>query len=191
MPRFGDSVVRLTGRTFRMSKRFLVLEKKSYRHNLGLPFLAGLAELERTAPEEDPSRWSDDRIRKAIAFYYCYCTSHADYRPEWYRRLITARPKIVAEVQVQFTIRTATESTWYSGSAGCPRHTEKRLRIVSLSCLIPPISRYTATTRWCPSASSASVMRISTLRLSRFRNANRRSTLKRSKSPFFRRDTSA
>ena len=85
-------------------KEILSLRKKSYRHNLGLPFLAGLAELEKTAPEEDPSRWSDDRIRKAIAFYYCYCTSHADYRPEWYRRLITARPKIVAEVQVQFTI---------------------------------------------------------------------------------------
>ena len=71
-------------------------------HDLSLPFLAGLKELERTAPEEDPSRWSDDRIRKAIAFYYC--TSRADYRPEWYRRLITARPEIVAEVQKQFAI---------------------------------------------------------------------------------------
>ena len=71
-------------------------------HDLSLPFLAGLEELERTAPEEDPSRWGDDRIRRAIAFYYC--TSHADYRPGWYRRLITARPKIVAEVQVQFAI---------------------------------------------------------------------------------------
>ena len=83
-------------------KEILSLRKKRYRHNLGLPFLAGLAELERIAPEEDPSRWSDDRIRRAIAF--CYCTSHADYRPGWYRRLITARPKIVAEVQVQFAI---------------------------------------------------------------------------------------
>ncbi len=85
-------------------KEILSLRKKRYRHNLGLPFLAGLAELERIAPEEDSSRWSDDRIRRAIAFYYCYCTSHADYRPEWYRRLITARPKIVAEVQEQFAI---------------------------------------------------------------------------------------
>ena len=83
-------------------KEILSLRKKRYRHNLGLPFLAGLAELERIAPEEDPSRWSDDRIRRAIAF--CYCTSHADYRPGWYRRLITARPKIVAGVQVQFAI---------------------------------------------------------------------------------------
>ena len=71
-------------------------------HYLGLPFLAGLEELERTTPEEAPSRWSDDRISRAIAFYYC--TSHPDYRPEWYRRLLAARPEIVAEVQKQFAI---------------------------------------------------------------------------------------
>ena len=85
-------------------KEILGLRERGSMYDLSLPFLAGLAEIERTAPEEDPSRWIDDRIRKAIAFYYCYCTSHVDYRPEWYRRLITARPKIVAEVQVQFAI---------------------------------------------------------------------------------------
>ena len=85
-------------------KEILGLRERGSMYYLSLPFLAGLAEIERTAPEEDPSRWIDDRIRKAIAFYYCYCTSHVDYRPEWYRRLITARPKIVAEVQVQFAI---------------------------------------------------------------------------------------
>ena len=82
----------------------LSLQERGRMHYLGLPFLAGLEELERTTPEGAPSRWSDDRIRKAIAFYYCYCTSHADYRPEWYRRLLAARPEIVAEVQKQFAI---------------------------------------------------------------------------------------
>ena len=82
----------------------LSLRGRDRIHDLSLPFLAGLEELERTVPEEDPSRWSDERIRKAIAFYYCYCTSHADYRPEWYRRLLAARPEIVAEVQKQFAI---------------------------------------------------------------------------------------
>ena len=82
----------------------LSLRGRDHIHYLSLPFLAGLQELERTAPAEDPSRWSDDRIRRAIAFYYCYCTSHADYRPEWYRRLLAARPEIVAEVQKQFAI---------------------------------------------------------------------------------------
>ncbi len=78
----------------------LGLQKRGRMHYLDLPFLAGLAELERIAPEEDLSRWDDDRIRKAIAFYYC--TPHMDYLPGWYRRLLAVRPEIVAEVQVQF-----------------------------------------------------------------------------------------
>ena len=78
----------------------LGLQKRGRMHYLDLPFLAGLAELERIAPEEDPSRWDDDRIRKAIAFYYC--TPHMDYLPGWYRRLLAVRPEIVAEAQVQF-----------------------------------------------------------------------------------------
>ena len=82
-------------------KETLGLREKGYRHNLGLPFLAGLAEVERTAPE-DASRWDDSRIRRAIAFYYC--TPHGGYRPEWYQQLLAARPEIVAEVQVQFAI---------------------------------------------------------------------------------------
>ena len=80
----------------------LGLRERGHMHYLSLPFLAGLAELEKTAPEEEPSRWNDDRIRKAIAFYYC--TPHMDYRPGWYQRLLVARPEIVAEVQVQFAI---------------------------------------------------------------------------------------
>ena len=85
-------------------KEILSLQERGRMHYLGLPFLAGLAELERIAPEEAPYLWGDDRIRKAVVFYYCYCTSHANYRPEWYRRLLAARPEIVAEVQKQFAI---------------------------------------------------------------------------------------
>ena len=66
-------------------------------HYLGLPFLAGLEEV-----EEDPSQWDDSRIRKAVTFYYC--TPLLNYRPEWYRRLLIAHPKIVAKVQEQFAI---------------------------------------------------------------------------------------
>ena len=80
----------------------LGLRERGHRHYLGLPFLAGLAELERTAPEEDPSQWDDGRIRKAIAFYYC--TPHMNYRPGWYQRLLAARPEIVAKVQVQSAV---------------------------------------------------------------------------------------
>ena len=82
-------------------KEILSLREKGRMHYLGLPFLAGLAEVERTAPE-DASQWDDSRIRKAIAFYYC--TPHMDYQPKWYQQLLEARPEIVAEVQVQFAV---------------------------------------------------------------------------------------
>ena len=65
------------------------------------PFLAGLAELERVAPNE-LDRLDEDQIRKALAFYYC--APHGGYRPNWYQRLLEARPEVVADVQVQFAV---------------------------------------------------------------------------------------
>ena len=82
-------------------KKILGLIQKDRSYYLELPFLAGLAEIERTAPE-DSSEWKDERIRKAIAFYYS--TLHEEYRPKWYRRLLAARPEIVADVQMQFAV---------------------------------------------------------------------------------------
>ena len=76
--------------------------EKGNMYYIGLPFLAGLEELERTAPEQAPPQWDDDRIRQALTFYYC--EPHMDYRSKWYQRLLVARPEIVAEVQVQFAI---------------------------------------------------------------------------------------
>lgn len=70
-------------------------------HYLAWPFLAGLMEIERTAPE-DASRWDDDRIRKALAFHYG--VSFPNDQPEWYQRLIAAHPEVVAEVWVQCTL---------------------------------------------------------------------------------------
>ena len=79
----------------------LSVREKRHIHYLGEPFLAGLAEIERTAAEH-PSQWDNGRIRKAIGFYYC--TDYANYRPRWYRWLLEARPKIVAGVQVRFAV---------------------------------------------------------------------------------------
>ena len=76
-------------------------EKRRTRYYLELPFLAGLAEIERTA-SEDAVQWDTDRIHKALAFYYC--RTHGEYRPEWYRRLLEAHPEVVAEVQVRFAV---------------------------------------------------------------------------------------
>lgn len=82
-------------------KEIIRLRGKGRMHYLAWPFLAGLQEIERTGAE-DSSQWEEERIRRAVAFYYC--TPHADYRPQWYRRLIETRPEIVAEVQTQFAV---------------------------------------------------------------------------------------
>ena len=78
------------------------LRENNRMHYLGLPFLAGLAEVERRAREEDSFQWEENRIRRAIAFYFC--TPHGEYRPKWYRRLLETRFETVAEVQVQFAV---------------------------------------------------------------------------------------
>ena len=83
------------------SEEILALRRKGHMHYLEWPFLAGLAEIERTAPE-DAARWDSDRIRKALTFYYCM--PHGDYQPRWYRRLLEAQPEVVAEVQVRFAV---------------------------------------------------------------------------------------
>jgi len=79
----------------------LELYRQSRMSFLHLPFLAGLAELDRTT-RQDPAQWCESRIRKAIAFYYS--APHGNYRPEWYRRLLRTRPEIVAGIQVKFAV---------------------------------------------------------------------------------------
>lgn len=71
------------------------------RYYIGLPCLAGLAERERTMPE-DAARWSDDQARKALAFYFT--EAHGDYQPEWFQRLLAARAKTVAECYVRYAL---------------------------------------------------------------------------------------
>ena len=76
-------------------EEILDLRKRNRMHYLLWPFLAGLAEIERTSAE-DVSRWDESRIRKALTFYYL--TPHADYSPEWYKRLIEKCSDRVADV---------------------------------------------------------------------------------------------
>ena len=70
-------------------------------HYLGLPFLAGLAEMDRTG-SEDASRWDDRRMARAIAFYYGSRALLPDGQPLWYQRLLVACPEAVAKVQVRY-----------------------------------------------------------------------------------------
>ena len=71
---------------------------KGRMHFLGWPFLAGLAEAERVATLDD-SEWREDRIRKALTFYFAY--PHGDYKPTWYSRLLLTHPRTVADVQTR------------------------------------------------------------------------------------------
>ena len=82
-------------------EEILSLRAKNCAHHLGLPFLAGLAEMDRTG-SVDPSRWEDNRIKKAIAFYYTYGALLSDGQPQWYQRLLQTRPETVAKVQVRY-----------------------------------------------------------------------------------------
>ena len=69
-------------------EEILRLREQDQLHLLGPPFLAGIAEVERST---DVSRWDDDRLRKAIAFH-CTGSDISNREPPWYRRLLTKRP---------------------------------------------------------------------------------------------------
>lgn len=82
-------------------KEILDLKQKDKRHYLSLPFLAGLAELERSSPEA-LDRLNEHQIRKAITFYYC--TPHGGYNPDWYSTVLATRPDLVADIQIGFAV---------------------------------------------------------------------------------------
>ena len=82
-------------------EEILRLREQDRVHYLGEPYLAGIAEAEKTT---DVSQWDDDRVRKAIGFYYCSELSDHKPEPDWYRWLLVQRPETIAEVQVQFAV---------------------------------------------------------------------------------------
>ena len=73
----------------------LDLRSENRMHFLAWPYLASLAELERESPEDVATR-DEDRMRKALAFYFCYRVP--DHSPKWYGRLLDERPELVADV---------------------------------------------------------------------------------------------
>ena len=92
--------------------------REGRRYHLALPFLAGLAELER-AGQPMPFAFpgdadgpvqvngqdggyqgeADDLAGVAVAFLLA--TNLGRYVPDWYRKLVRARPELIAEVQVR------------------------------------------------------------------------------------------
>lgn len=74
------------------------LNRRNHMPLMALPYLAGLAEMERSAPEE-LSRLDEDRMRRALVFYYNF---RLEGRPEWYRRLLDSQPDLVAGELIRF-----------------------------------------------------------------------------------------
>ena len=68
---------------------------------VSFPFLVGMAELDRTEPER-LDQLSHSQICKAVTFYHS-SPQEAD-RPDWYRRVLSTLPEIVADVQMQFAV---------------------------------------------------------------------------------------
>ena len=81
------------------SETILEHRLRSEMHQLCWPYLAGLAEAERT-DSLIPSSWTSEHKRKALAAYFGH--AHGNYEPAWYQQLVSEDPAIVAEVQVQF-----------------------------------------------------------------------------------------
>ena len=73
------------------------LRERDREHHLALPFLAGLAETERTAPDA-PLRLDDRQMRTALAFL---CCGVSPQEPPWYRRLLASDPGQVADVLIR------------------------------------------------------------------------------------------
>ena len=65
---------------------------------VALPYLAGLAEIERTSPDES-CRFDESRMSKGLVFLYAI---RLEERPEWYRRLLVSHSEFVAGVLVRF-----------------------------------------------------------------------------------------
>ena len=73
------------------------LRERNREHCLALPFLTGLAERERTAPDV-PLRLDDRQTRTALAFFFHGVSQD---EPAWYRRLLVSDPELVADVLVR------------------------------------------------------------------------------------------
>ena len=78
-------------------EEILALKKKGQVYHIGWPFLAALAEIEKSTPDA-LCRLDDEQMRKALAFHFCSASAH---EPDWYRRIREARPDVVAEMLVR------------------------------------------------------------------------------------------
>ena len=79
----------------------LELRTRGRVHYVSFAVLAGMAELERTSPEQ-LDNLDENQIRKALTFYFNGPLGQV--KPEWYLRMLQRHPEIVAGVQLRFAV---------------------------------------------------------------------------------------
>ena len=112
--------------------RILNLRKENKISMFSLPFLAALAEIEKTEPD-NWTKWDDSQIEKALLFYYT--TPHGDYRPQWYKHLLEKHPETVAGIQIRFAISEFQDDREHIYKLWELAHDSSHAEVAKLACL--------------------------------------------------------
>ena len=113
-------------------EKILDLREEAKTSLFSIPFLAALAEIEK-AESEDPAQWDEDRIHKALLFYYT--TPHGVYQPRWYENLLETHPKAVADMQVRFAIPEIRRGREHIYKLWELAHKENHAQVAERACL--------------------------------------------------------
>ena len=112
--------------------RILSLRRENKISLFSLPFLAALAEIEKTKPN-NWIKWDDSQIEKALLFYYT--TPHGDYWPQWYKHLLEKHPKTVASIQIRFAISEFQDDREHIYKLWELAHDSSHAEVAKLACL--------------------------------------------------------
>ncbi len=78
-------------------EEILAVKEEGRVFYIGWPFLAAMAEIGDSAPEQI-SCLGEHRMRQALAFHFCLAISN---RPSWYRQVLELRPDLIADMVVR------------------------------------------------------------------------------------------
>ena len=104
---------------------------RNREHYLALPFLTGLAERERTAPDV-PLRLDGRQTRTALAFFFHGVSQD---EPAWYRRLLVSDPELVADVLVRCAASALRRGEAHVPGLEALARDEKHAHVAGAACL--------------------------------------------------------
>ncbi len=79
----------------------LELRRKSQLYPVSFAILAGLAELERSHPEEI-DRFDENQLSTAVIHFIH--AGNGNQSPDWYRRILKKHPRVVADIRTRFAM---------------------------------------------------------------------------------------